>query len=71
MAERLRRLAPTTDLIITDPYLFTSSRKNDSEVYAASVGDMMEPALTMGLQGTLPRRRRRRRPPARSPGTPT
>lgn len=49
MAERLRRLAPTNDLIITDPYLFTSVRKNDRADYATSVATMIEPALSPGL----------------------
>lgn len=52
MAERLRRLAPMNDLIITDPYLFTSVRKNDHADYATSVATMMEPALTPGLHIT-------------------
>lgn len=52
MAERMRKLAPTADLVITDPYLFTRSRVKDSGVYAASVGTMMAPALMKGLQIT-------------------
>jgi hypothetical protein len=52
MADRLRKLAPVDSLIITDPYLFTSGRKNDSAAYAASVAAMIEPALSPGLQIT-------------------
>lgn len=52
MADRMQKLAPETELIITDPYLFTGSRKSDSEVYAASVGNMLAPALTAGLHIT-------------------
>jgi len=52
MAERLQRLAPTSSLIITDPYLFTSGRKKDHAAYAASVAAMIEPALSPGLQIT-------------------
>lgn len=52
MADRMQKLAPETELIITDPYLFTGSRKSDSEVYAASVGNMLAPALTAGLHVT-------------------
>lgn len=52
MADRMQELAPETELIITDPYLFTGSRKSDSEVYAASVGNMLAPALTAGLHVT-------------------
>lgn len=52
MADRMQRLAPETELIITDPYLFTGSRKTDPEVYAASVGKILAPALTAGLRIT-------------------
>ncbi len=52
MAERMRKLAPTVDLVITDPYLFTRSRARDSGAYAASLGSMMAPALVEGLQIT-------------------
>lgn len=52
MANRLRKLAPASSLIITDPYLFTSNRKNDSAEYAASVATMIEPALSTGLHIT-------------------
>lgn len=50
MAARMRKLAPRTELIITDPYLFTGGRKHDSQRYAASVARMLEPALTQGLR---------------------
>lgn len=49
MADRMQKLAPEADLLITDPYLFTGSRKSDPEVYAASVGRILAPALTAGL----------------------
>lgn len=52
MADRLRKLAPIADLIITDPFLFTRSRSKDSEVYAASVGNMISSALAKGLRIT-------------------
>lgn len=52
MAERMRKLAPTVGLVITDPYLFTRSRVKDSKVYAASLGTMMGPALVKGLEIT-------------------
>lgn len=52
MADRMQRLAPKTELIITDPFLFTSSRKSAPEMYAASVGNMFAPALTAGLHIT-------------------
>lgn len=49
MAARVQKLAPATELIITDPYLFTKARRNDPEVYAASVAKILAPALTAGL----------------------
>lgn len=52
LAARMRKLAPSDELIITDPYLFTGSRKHDSQEYADSVVRMMEPALTPGLRIT-------------------
>ncbi|MBC9936940.1 MULTISPECIES: hypothetical protein [unclassified Leucobacter] len=52
MSDRMRKLAPNDELIITDPYLFTSSRKHDSRDYAASVADMIEPTLVRGLRIT-------------------
>lgn len=52
MATRLQKLAPTNELIITDPYLFTDSRKRDSQDYAASLVRMIAPALTTGLRIT-------------------
>lgn len=45
MADRMRKLAPVNDLIITDPFLFTRSRARDCEAYATSVGKMIAPAL--------------------------
>ncbi|MCX8452806.1 hypothetical protein [Paenarthrobacter ureafaciens] len=52
MSDRMSKLAPADDLIITDPYLFTSSRKRDSHDYAASVVGMIAPALAKGLRIT-------------------
>lgn len=52
MSDRMSKLSPVDDLIITDPYLFTSSRKGDSQDYAASVVGMIAPALTNGLRIT-------------------
>ena len=52
MAGRVQGLAPTRELIITDPYLYTSSRRRDSQDYAASVARMISPALTEGLRIT-------------------
>ena len=52
MAARLKRLAPATELIITDPYLLTHSRSRDAEEYARSVGGMIAPALIAGLRIT-------------------
>ncbi|KTR86130.1 hypothetical protein [Leucobacter chromiiresistens] len=52
MAERMSRLSPTEHLLITDPYLFTSGRKRDSQDYAASVVKMIRPALTASLNIT-------------------
>lgn len=49
MAIRLRKLAPATELIITDPYLFTRSRNKDSGIYATSLANMIAPALSKGL----------------------
>lgn len=52
MSDRMRKLAPTTELLITDPFLFTGSRKNDCHDYAASVVRMIAPALADGLRIT-------------------
>ncbi|WP_341953635.1 hypothetical protein [Salinibacterium sp. TMP30] len=52
MADRLQKLAPITDLVITDPFLFTKSRSRDRWAYAASVGSMIAPALARGLHIT-------------------
>lgn len=52
MSDRMTKLAPANDLIITDPYLFTSYRKRDSHDYAASVVGIIAPALAKGLRIT-------------------
>ena len=52
LASRLQELAPAKELVITDPYLFTGSRRGDSQDYAASVAGMIAPALKDGLRIT-------------------
>ncbi len=52
MATRLRKLGPISELLITDPYLFTGGRRADSVVYAESLSTMMAPALAPGLSIT-------------------
>lgn len=52
MAVRMRKLAPTKELLITDPFLFTHSRSSDCQDYAASVVRMIAPALADGLRIT-------------------
>lgn len=52
MSDRMSKLGPVDDLIITDPYLFTGSRKRDSDNYAASVVGMIAPALAKGVRIT-------------------
>ncbi|WP_411557025.1 hypothetical protein [Plantibacter sp. MPB07] len=52
MAARMRKLAPETELVVTDPYLFTPGRKADATAYAKVVGRMIAPALTPGLRIT-------------------
>lgn len=46
--QRLLRLKPESELIIADPYMFTSSRKNDADIYAASVAKIITPLLSDG-----------------------
>ncbi|NYI71912.1 hypothetical protein GGQ54_002472 [Naumannella cuiyingiana] len=50
IAERLRRLDPQDELLITDPYLFTNSAKKDLEDYAQSVADLITPLLASGAK---------------------
>ncbi|UBH25198.1 hypothetical protein KW076_03130 [Micrococcus porci] len=45
VAERLDRLAPQDELLITDPYLFSSSARKDIEAYSQSVADLIAPLL--------------------------
>jgi hypothetical protein len=52
MSDRMSKLAPADELIVTDPYLFTSFRKRDSHDYAASVVGMIAPGLAKGLRIT-------------------
>lgn len=48
VAERLARLQPTSELIITDPFLFTYSVKDDALPYAQLVSGLISPLLTGG-----------------------
>lgn len=50
LTARLLKLAPTSELIITDPYLFTYSRRDDAEVYAASVVRILVPLLSENIR---------------------
>lgn len=50
VAERLDRLAPQDELIITDPYLFSSSARKDIEAYSQSVADLIAPLLANGAK---------------------
>lgn len=52
MSDRLTKLGPADELIITDPYLFTRSRIRDIDAYVASVVGMMAPVLVKGLRIT-------------------
>lgn len=52
MSDRMGKLAPTSELLITDPFLFTGSRKSDCHDYAASVVRMIAPTLADGLHIT-------------------
>lgn len=49
VARRLAHLAPQSELIITDPFLFTYSLKNDPAEYAESVGRLISPLLAEGV----------------------
>lgn len=46
--QRLCRLAPAGELIITDPYIFTSLRTKDAKTYAESVRRIIAPILEEG-----------------------
>ena len=48
VAERLARLAPATDLIIVDPYLFPPKSKLGEEEYAAFLAELVAPILEAG-----------------------
>ncbi|GAA1351702.1 hypothetical protein [Falsarthrobacter nasiphocae] len=50
VAERLGRLAPQVELIITDPYLFTRSARNDIDAYSQSVASLIAPLLANGAE---------------------
>ncbi|MDA8439979.1 MAG: hypothetical protein M0Z51_14115 [Propionibacterium sp.] len=45
VAQRLARLAPTSDLIITDPYLFPGRPQPDAAQYAQHVAALIAPLL--------------------------
>ncbi len=53
VGERLAVLAPKSELVITDPYVFTSSRKRDAIDYADSVARIISPLLVDGAALTL------------------
>jgi hypothetical protein len=48
VAERLARLQPTSELIITDPFLFTYSVRDEILPYAELVGGVIAPLLADG-----------------------
>ena len=48
VAERLARLAPTTELVIVDPYLFPPRAKLGKEEYAAFLAELVAPILEAG-----------------------
>jgi len=48
IGERLARLKPQSELVITDPYLFTSTRQNDASDYGQSVARIVSPLLSAG-----------------------
>ncbi|WP_146008896.1 hypothetical protein [Zhihengliuella halotolerans] len=50
VAERLERLAPRNELLITDPYLFSRSARKDIEAYSQSVADLIAPLLADGAK---------------------
>lgn len=47
--KRIARLSPASDLLITDPFLFTKSRERDAAQYAESVADIVSAALKPGV----------------------
>lgn len=53
LSARLLRLKPESELIITDPYFFTSARRSDAEVYAASVARVVVPLLDGNVSLTV------------------
>lgn len=50
VAERLERLAPQDELLITDPYLFSSSARKDIDAYSESVANLIAPLLADGAK---------------------
>lgn len=50
ISKRLAQLSPTSELIITDPYLFTSAVKDDPTDYAKSVAALISPLLESGAK---------------------
>jgi hypothetical protein len=53
LAQRLARLAPQSELIITDPYFFPSRPRPSTEAYAASVARLVSPLLVDGVNLTV------------------
>ncbi|MCV7740334.1 hypothetical protein N3356_001095 [Micrococcus luteus] len=50
VAERLEHLAPQDELLITDPYLFSSSARKDIDAYSESVANLIAPLLADGAK---------------------
>lgn len=50
VAERLERLAPRNELLITDPYLFSRSARKDIKDYSQFVADLIAPLLADGAK---------------------
>lgn len=50
IATRLASLAPTSELLITDPYLFPSSVERDIEVYSSNIAELLIPLLGSGAR---------------------
>jgi len=53
ISARLARLAPTTELVIVDPYFFPSRPHPSVEEYAASVGRLVSPLLNERVKLTV------------------
>lgn len=53
LSQRLAALKPQSELAITDPFMFTSSRKDDASTYAKSVARLVTPLLSTGPELTF------------------